>query len=174
MDPHLGRLRKEIADATANFNAQQLIWHESGKWCAAEILEHLYLSYSGTIKGCARLLERGQPLASRATLKNRAQSFVVVSLGYMPAGRKAPEGTRPRGLETGKAVSEIESKIREMDTILTDCVAKFGAKVKVFDHPLLGPFSIGQWRKFHLVHGLHHVKQIRRLAEQVHARRIAG
>jgi hypothetical protein len=26
---------------------------------------------------------------------------------------------------------------------------------------VLGPFSIEQWRKFHLVHGRHHVKQIR-------------
>jgi hypothetical protein len=35
------------------------------------------------------------------------------------------------------------------------------------DHPILGPFSIAQWRKFHLVHGLHHVKQIQRLKDKV-------
>jgi hypothetical protein len=50
-----------------------------------------------------------------------------------------------------------------MDRILTECEAKFGKHAKVLDHPILGPFSIAQWRKFHLVHGLHHVKQIRRL-----------
>ena len=32
--------------------------------------------------------------------------------------------------------------------------------------PFLGPLSIDQWRKFHLVHGLHHVKQIRRLRSE--------
>lgn len=172
MDPHLGRLRQEIAEATAGFEAQQLSWHEPGKWCVAEILEHLYLSYTGTIKGCGRLLERGKPLASKASLKNRAQCFVVVSLGYMPIGRKAPEGTRPRGLEQQKVVSEIESKMREMAAILSECAEKFGARAKVLDHPVLGPFSIGQWRKFHLVHGLHHVKQIRCLAEQINRRKL--
>jgi hypothetical protein len=174
MDAHLARLRQEIEAATAGFEAPQLSWHEPGKWCAAEILEHLYLSYTGTIKGCLRLLERGKPLASRASLKNRAQSFIVVSLGYMPTGRKAPEVTRPRGLEIPTIIREIESKIREMDAVLSDCAVKFGARAKVFDHPLLGPFSVGQWRKFHLVHGLHHVKQIRRLAEQIQANNVAG
>jgi len=33
----------------------------------------------------------------------------------------------------------------------------------VMEHPFLGPFSIAQWRKFHLRHGMHHLKQIQRL-----------
>jgi hypothetical protein len=44
--------------------------------------------------------------------------------------------------------------------------------VRVLDHPLLGPFSIWQWRKFHLVHGLHHGKQIRNLARQIQANKL--
>jgi hypothetical protein len=172
MNPHLARLQLEIAEATAGFEPQQLSWHQPGKWCAAEILEHLYLSYSGTIKGCQRLLERGKPLASRPSLKNRAQSFVVVNLGYMPTGRNAPEAARPRGLDKQKVVTEIESKVAEMDSILSECAAKFGARARVLDHPLLGPFSIWQWRKFHLVHGLHHGKQIRNLARQIQANKL--
>jgi hypothetical protein len=54
-----------------------------------------------------------------------------------------------------------------MDALLAQCAARFGARSKVLDHPILGPFSIAQWRKFHLVHGRHHVKQIRRLREYV-------
>ena len=174
MDPHLARLRQEIAEATARFDAQQLSRRRPGKWCAAEILEHLYLSYTGTIKGCERLLERGKPLATRASLKNRAQSFVVVNLGYMPTGRKAPEATRPRGLEGQRVSTEIDSKITQMAAILSECAERFGTRIKVLDHPVLGPFSVAQWRKFHLVHGLHHVKQIRELAKQIHANEIAG
>ncbi|MGZ7099671.1 MAG: DUF1569 domain-containing protein [Candidatus Angelobacter sp.] len=34
------------------------------------------------------------------------------------------------------------------------------------DHPVLGPLTAAEWRKFHLVHGLHHVKQIRSLRER--------
>jgi hypothetical protein len=47
------------------------------------------------------------------------------------------------------------------------CEAKFGSRIKVLDHPILGPLSIDQWRRFHLVHGLHHVKQIRRLRREL-------
>ena len=169
MDPHLERLEQEIATAISGFQTEQLNWHRPGKWCVAEILEHLYLTYAGTIKGCGRLLERGKPLASKATLKNVAQSFIVVRLGYMPTGRKSPEVARPRGLPAEKISSEIVSTIREMDSLLSQCAATFGVSLKVMDHPILGPFSVAQWRKFHLVHGLHHAKQIRGLREQVRA-----
>jgi hypothetical protein len=67
---------------------------------------------------------------------------------------------------------EIEAKITEMDGMLTACAARFGGCVKVLDHPVLGPFSIQQWRKFHLVHGRHHVKQIRRRRAQAESKKV--
>jgi hypothetical protein len=72
----------------------------------------------------------------------------------------------PRGLPSEKAISEITSKIAEMDEIMSQCAARFGADTKVLDHPVLGPFSVSQWRKFHLVHGRHHLKQIRQLRSE--------
>jgi len=50
-----------------------------------------------------------------------------------------------------------------MDDIIGRCEEKIGRGKKLLDHPILGPLTGTQWRKFHLVHGLHHVKQIRRL-----------
>jgi hypothetical protein len=52
-----------------------------------------------------------------------------------------------------------------MDAIVAQCEARFGCG-KVLDHPILGPLTAAQWRKFHLIHGRHHVKQIDRLREQ--------
>jgi len=134
-----------------------------GKWCAAEILEHLYLTYTGTSRGFSRVLESGQPQANVPSVKQRAQAFLVVGVGYLPSGREAPSVARPKGVGAEKVLSEIAPKIAEMDSILAKCEAKFGARAKVLDHPILGPFSISQWRKFHLVHGRHHIKQIQRL-----------
>ena len=167
MDPHLGELQQQIADAVSGLDVEQLTWHVPGKWSVAEILEHLYLTYTGTIKGCGRLLAADKLMVSGPTLKNRMQSLIVVGLGYMPSGRKSPEVARPRGLAADKVAGEVEGKIREMDAALAQVAGRFGTRAKVLDHPLLGPFSVGQWRKFHLVHGLHHVKQIRRLREQL-------
>ena len=163
MDPHLERLRQEIESAVAGLSSEQLSWHLPGKWSTAEMVEHLYLTYTGTLKGFARVVDGGKPLASKPTWKHRARAFVVLRCNHLPKGREAPPHARPRGLPQEKVLAEILPKITEMDEFLSGCAAKFGRRVKVLDHPFLGPFSIDQWRKFHLVHGLHHVRQIRKL-----------
>jgi hypothetical protein len=163
VDPHLKNLQDEIALAVAGWSTEQLNRHPLGKWCTAEILEHLYLTYTGTSKGFSRILESGRPQGNVPSFKQRAQAFVVVGLGYLPSGREAPPMSRPKGIDAEKVVGEITSKIAEMDSIMASCETKFGERAKVLDHPVLGPFSISQWRKFHLVHGRHHIKQILRL-----------
>jgi DinB superfamily len=170
MDPYLGKLQREIASATASLSPEQLSWRHPGKWSVAEILEHLYLSYTGTSKGLCRVLDAGRPLATVLTWKQRAQAFVVVELGHMPSGREAPSVTRPRGLAPEKVMSVIAAKLAEMDEIMARCQEKFGARIKLLDHPTLGPCSLTQWRKFHLVHGRHHVKQIYRLRQEISTR----
>jgi hypothetical protein len=50
-----------------------------------------------------------------------------------------------------------------MDEVIRQCEEKIGRGTKLLDHPILGPLTASQWRKFHLVHGLHHGKQLRRL-----------
>lgn len=163
MDSRLQRLQEEIASAIADFSAEPLSWHPPGKWCTAEILEHLYLTYTGTVKGFERVAAAGKPLATAQSWRQRGRTLVVVGLGYFPSGREAPSVARPRGMPTEKVLAEIGSKIAEMDAIITRCEAKLGARHKLLDHPILGPLTAGEWRKFHLVHGWHHLKQIRRL-----------
>ena len=165
MDPRFNRLQQEIAAAVAAIPSERLSWHPPGKWCTAEILEHLYLSYTGTAKGFERVAAAGKSLATTSTWRQRGRTLMVVGVGYMPSGRKAPPVTSPRGLPAEKVLAEIELKIAEMDTIITRCERELGLRCSLLDHPVLGPLTAAQWRKFHLVHGLHHVKQIKRLRE---------
>ena len=165
VDPRLERLQNAITSAITGLSAEQLSWHPPGKWCAAEVLEHLYLTYTGTIKGFERVAEAGKPLATVSTWKQRGRTLVVVGFGYLPPGREAPAVARPRGVSPEKVMAEIGPKIGEMDDIIRRCEEKLGARKKLLDHPILGPLTAAQWRKFHLVHGLHHAKQIRRLRE---------
>lgn len=166
MDPRLQKLQAEIAAAVAPMSPAQLIAHPPGKWCAAEVLEHLYLTYTGTIKGFERVVEAGKSLATAQTWAQRGRTFVVVGLGHLPSGREAPPVARPRGVPPEKVRAEIGPKIGEMDDIIRRCEEKLGSRQKLLDHPILGPLTADQWRKFHLVHGLHHVKQLRRLRTQ--------
>jgi hypothetical protein len=146
-------------------SSEQLSWHLPGKWCAAEVLEHLYLTYTATIQGFERVTTKGKPLASRASMGQRALTFVVVGLGHIPAGRKAPAVAEPRGLPVEKVRNEIGEKIAAMDAIIAQCEARFGRRVKLLDHPILGPLSATQARKLHLAHGRHHLKQLLQLRE---------
>jgi hypothetical protein len=163
MDRHLEKLQKEIASALHGMTPEQLRRHAPGKWSAAEVLEHLYLTYTGTIKGFERVA-KGRRFPSKSTWRQHAQRFVMLSLSHMPRGREAPANTRLRGLPLEKMVAEVGMKIAEMDEMIARCEGTLG-RGPLLDHPILGPLTAAQWRKFHLVHGLHHVKQIRRLRE---------
>ena len=165
MNLRLEKLKENLESAVGGMSSDQLSWHPPGKWCAAEVLEHLYLTYTGTIQGFERVLRNGKPLATRASMAQRVLTFVVVGLGYMPAGRKAPAIVLPKGLPAEKVRNEIGAKIVAMDVIIAQCEARFGRQVKVLDHPILGPLSATQFRKLHLVHGRHHQKQLLRLRE---------
>lgn len=68
MDFRLEKLKEDLESATEGMSSEQLRWHLTGKWCAAEVLEHLYLTYTGTILGFDRVMKKGKPLASRASM----------------------------------------------------------------------------------------------------------
>jgi hypothetical protein len=159
-------LQHEIASAITGLSAEQLSRHPPGKWCAAEVLEHLYLTYTGMIKGFERVVEAGRPLTKTSTWAQRRRVLVALGLSHLPSGRESPPTARPRGLPPEKVLAEIGATIAEMDDVIQRCAEKHGMRTKILDHPNLGPLTAAQWRKFHLVHGLHHVKQIRRLGRQ--------
>jgi hypothetical protein len=166
MISYLERLRREIEDAVGAADATDLATAPPGKWSAAQILEHLLLTYQGTNRGLMKCLEQGSPLATRATLKDRFATLLVVNLGYMPNGRKAPERAVPRGMAPDEAQRSIVPELQRMDSALDDCQRRFGRQTKIMDHPILGPLTAEEWRKFHWVHGRHHARQIRERLEK--------
>ena len=163
MDSRLRKLQDAIASASRGLSEAELTRHPEGKWSAAQVLEHLFLTYTGTIKGCERCLQEGRTRARKRTMRDRARAAVVVGLGILPSGRKAPERTVPQGMPGEKAASAIGPMLAAMDEALASCEARFGKRARLMDHPSLGPLTAAQWRKFHCVHGNHHVKQILRL-----------
>jgi hypothetical protein len=166
MDSHLQRLHNAITTATGDLTLEQLERHPEGKWSTGEIMEHLHHTYTGTAKGMQLCLDGGQPRARTRTLKEFFQVFLVLEAGYFPEGRTAPERTRPRGLPAQEIRQEIARNIAGMDDLIAQCEVRFGKRTLVLDHPILGPLTCTQWRKFHWVHGRHHVKQILKLRER--------
>jgi hypothetical protein len=162
MDSYLERLHESITAAIKDMTAEQLQRHEPGKWSTAEVLEHLYLSYTGTVKGLGRCLQEGKPLARAQTLRDRLATTLVTGFGYFPSGRKSPKQASPRGIPMEQVTVGIGPEIRKMDELIAQCVERHGNAL-ILDHPILGPLTAKQWAKFHWVHGRHHVKQIWKL-----------
>ena len=167
MDAGLRRLQEEIAASVRGLSPRQMAWGLPGKWSLAQVLEHLYLTYTGTVKGCERCLQAEKPLAASPSWWQRVRVLVAVRAGYMPRGQQAPERSRPRGTPPEMVMAEIGARIAAMDDLLAQCEARHGRRAPLMNHPVLGPLTGAQWRRFHCVHGRHHVKQILKMREKM-------
>jgi hypothetical protein len=54
----------------------------------------------------------------------------------------------------------IEPHLMVLDQRLKDVARAFGTRRPVLNHPLMGPFSVTDWRWFHWAHTRHHLRQI--------------
>lgn len=153
--------RALIDAAVAGLDDGQGAMRSDGRWSIAEIVEHLDRTYTGTSKGLERCLEAGSPRATAASVRSRMRRFLVVRLGWFPPGIEAPRHVRPSGeLPLSRLVERVRRHLGEMDEAFVRATARFGHQA-VLDHPILGPFTIGDWARFHHVHTRHHCAQIR-------------
>lgn len=161
MHPLLERADRALRENAGGLSADALRRHPQGKWSGAEILEHLGLTFSGTTRGLQRLIDHGLSELSAPTLEQRIGTLVVVSLGYFPDGRRSPDPMRPKGTaDAATVLASTLASLAAMDTALDAAELRFGPRVRLLQHPVLGPFNLHQWRRFHWVHTRHHARQI--------------
>ncbi len=162
MDSYLQRALDLIEAETRGLSGEQLDQRRDGKWSIAEILEHLALAYRSTIRLLDRSLTGANASVPAPTRSQRVITFVVTGLGYLPRGRQAPEWTRPRGMPPEQSRQAIREALVEMDGKIRECETRFG-RARIALHPVIGPLTAQQWRKFHWVHTRHHLRQVRAL-----------
>lgn len=168
MNKWLAQIEGMVTSATAGMTEEQLIWRPEGKWSAAQILEHLAKTYSGTSVGYEKAIAAKQALTTASTqLKQEVAKFVLLRVGYFPPGRKSPERVLPKDEWSGvAALSQTRQELAKMIQAQMKAEEMF-AGVKVMDHPVLGPLTPEQWAKFHYVHAKHHMKQVGTLRRQM-------
>jgi hypothetical protein len=162
MHPSLIKLRAALSNAIEGMSRDDFARHREGKWSSSEILDHLNLTYTGTIRDLECSLASDGARSSPDRQAKRWQRRVVMWLGYFPKLRKVPvpEHVLPRGTPVERVTSEIFNNIARMDELITRCEARFGFGKSVANHPIVGPLTAREWRRFHLVHGRHHTRQI--------------
>jgi hypothetical protein len=126
-------------------------------------MEHLLLTYSGAEKALNARLAKGRPTVAKPTTQQRIKQFALCRLGYFPPGRKAPEMVIPaptsHALSGAELTAAAEEHLTRFDAHCTQTEQLFGS-TQCAGHHILGPLSADQWRRFQLVHGRHHLKQI--------------
>jgi hypothetical protein len=163
MNVLLDRLRMEIEETTRDLLDSDWSRAPKGRWNSAQILEHLGRGYGTT----AKMLELkmgvgGPPRVRTAKLLEFLTKVLILNLEIFPFGAKSSAQVTPQGDSGPVALQRALSNLERMDAAITAAEERWGSKEPIAMHPVLGPLSSGQWRKFHSMHGHHHMSQMRK------------
>lgn len=166
MCPTFERLQRDIVESLNGLTEDQTqlrLNSSPNEWTIQQITEHLLLTYASTASVVRQRLGKGRPTLAVPTLSQRFQQMFVIRGGYFPGGRQAPPMVVPQATSqrlSGAALCEcVRHRLEECDTVFEDAEHRFGVG-RLATHHVMGSLTAEQWRKFHLVHGRHHVKQI--------------
>jgi hypothetical protein len=163
MDAWLDRLRKEIEETTRGLRDSDWNRAPEEQWSSAQILEHMGRSYGATAKKLELSMGVGGPPQVRAAkIPEFLKKLLVVNLGVLPEGAKSPDAVAPQGDSGPVALERALRGLGRMDVAITSAAERWGSKTPVAMHPILGPLTSGEWRKFHYIHGHHHLLQMRK------------
>jgi hypothetical protein len=175
MNSDLQRLNRELAHSLRGLDAKQTQLRppsRPGNWSIQQIVEHLLLSYSGTETAISARLAKRTPTRARPNLLQHFSRYTITHLGYFPTGRKAPPLVTPQPTTqplSGEALARaVADHLARLNQLFTEAEDIFGATDRCASHMVLGPLSVDQWRRFQLIHGMHHVKQVLAIRQAHH------
>ena len=167
MSPELAALELRLKVATEPLTAAQMQLTPTDRpdcWSIQQILEHLMLTYKLTCATFETRLAKAKPTRARPGMAQRLGQFTLIKLGHFPYGRTAPENVYPGSpsiLQSGQEMAvTLHAELERLDVLISRAEVQFGLRTQAISHQILGPLTAQQWRTFHLVHGLHHLKQI--------------
>ena len=174
MHPVFQSVFREVAAEIGRFDATSASVHPWGRphcWSVHQIVEHLALSMEQTRSMLEERLAKGRPGRNLSRARTEwALQLMILSLGHMPRGVGAMQETTPKGslptVGTRELIERLESTIESLDATFDRCRQKFGME-RVGRHFLLGPLRIDQWRRYHVLHLRHHLKQMREVRESL-------
>jgi hypothetical protein len=164
MDAWLDRLRTEIKETTTQLRDSDWSRAPTERWSSAQIMEHLGRSYGTTAKMLELSMGAGIPQVRDAKIPELLKKLLVVKVGVFPSGAKSPAMVTPKGDPGPVALARALANLERLDAAIAAAEEMWGSRKPIAMHPILGPLTPGEWRKFHYIHGRHHLAQIRERA----------
>ncbi|HTD57092.1 MAG TPA: DUF1569 domain-containing protein [Silvibacterium sp.] len=167
------RYRKSLAGKgrdACQLHPTRALRGKEAAWSTQEVIEHLVLTYRDTGALLERYLARNSPSTRPVTARHHILQFLVIRCGGFPRGVSAPDAVCPgkSGMPpmSGEELCAcMRSELEKLDAQIDACSKAF-AKTSFAPHFIFGPLSADQWRRFHFVHGRHHLKQLSRIRRQ--------
>ena len=170
MNQDFETLREELERSLGGLDDRQTQLRPGGdaaRWNIQQIVGHLLLTYAATEQALDARIEKGTPTKAKPLLVQRIGQFALIRVGYFPRGRKAPAwvtaSTDASPVPGGVLIAEVDAAIAKLDQKVDAAENIFGPRCQAVSHMVLGPLCARQWRRFHLIHGRHHIKQIMRI-----------
>jgi DinB family protein len=138
-------------------------WYRAppGKWCAAQIVQHVAIGIDAS--GRTFQERRGKPPMRRRsrTALQLLGDLVMLKIGWIPSGFRAPDVTRPADRPEAAAVERmLREGVARFLTLERELLPARASDLFV-KHPRLGDLTLPEWLRFHERHCAHHAKQIR-------------
>jgi hypothetical protein len=171
----LERVVSQISSEMRGLDAETTQLHPYGfiyNWSAQQVVEHLVLGYRLTSSALENRLSKGRLSRNhKRTYLQWSLQLMILTFGRLPRGVPALDETMPvagsfAAMDGQQLVKLLRQEIDAMDAMFDRCRRKFGME-RVAVHPFLGPLRVDQWRRFHALHGLHHLQQLREVIAQV-------
>lgn len=138
-------------------------WYRAppGKWSPVQIVQHLALG----VEYSARTFESRRahaPMQRRPRSPKELIGYVLVlRLGWVPRGRRAPTATRPADRPERTVVErQFREAVQRLLALERELLPARRADLFT-KHPVLGDLTLPEWGRFHILHCRHHAKQIR-------------
>jgi hypothetical protein len=168
-------LEAELERSLAGLSDQQTQLRprlDSRRWHIQQIVGHLLLTYALTIAAMDTQIAKARRTQASLSLAQRLWQFAVLRLGWLPRRRRAPAETTPdphaAPVDGDQLRGALVRALAALDGRIAAAEQLFGYRRRAVRHMLLGPLSLNQWRRFHLVHGRHHIRQIAAIRAEYH------
>jgi uncharacterized damage-inducible protein DinB len=132
----------------------------AGVWSAGQVVDHVTIAIENSAEAFTLRADK-PPMRRRSRPVIQAlASHLLLTTGWFPRGRRAPERTLPAPRPERAAT---EARLRAGVAAFLDLERRLLPQ-RAYDlfvkHPALGDLTLGEFMTFHVRHGAHHRKQI--------------
>jgi len=136
-------------------------WHEApaGRWSIAQIVQHLAIGMDAIVQRLEERKERTD-LRRRADARQQLLRHLLLGVGRLPPGRKAPAATEPGEKPDPKlAMAQYRMAVARLAMLADSVPPEQQARVFV-RHPVIGDLNLPEWVRFFYIHNRHHAHDI--------------